>query len=247
LAGSGGAGLTRGHVVMLQDANVEMSEARQMLRALAQMPSLQEVKQKQLSVDDSVFVVVQAKLKSKPAEVVSKLILPPYNWPVTDNLRDNARRVLRVVMARLRGENLAGKWSKEDSAALCKQIKDVVGTDWVVLRASCCRNAAVTWKRDGQMLVNQPVKPPEGYTPQQWSRNLDILWIKNKGLIRRRVRKLPTATPEYTNIAEVEDQEPEFAEEDEDGEFIEEEEDAPKATHVQSGKTKRLRGGERVA
>ena len=231
---------------MLQEANVEMSDARQMLRTLAQMPSLQEVKQKQLSMDDSVFVVVQAKLNSKPAEVVSKLILPPYNWPVTDNLRDNARRILRVAMARLRGENLAEKWTKEDSAALCKQIKEVVGNDWVVLRASCCRNAAVTYKRDGKMLVNQPVTAPEGYTPQQWSPNLDILWIKNKGLIRRRVRKLPSATPEYTNIADVEENEPEFAEEDEDGEFIEEEEDAPKATHVKSGKTKRLRGGESV-
>jgi hypothetical protein len=232
---------------MLLEANVETSDARQMLRALAQMPSLQEVKQKQLSVDDSVFLVVQAKLKSNPAEVVSKLILPPYNWPVTDNLRDNARRILRVAMARLRGENLAGKWTKEDSAALCKQIKEVVGKDWVVLRASCCRYAAVTWKRDGQILVNQPVKGPEGDTPQHWSRNLDILWIKNNGLIRRRVRKQPAVTPEYTNIAEVEEKEPaEFAEEDEDGEFIDEEEDAPKATHVQSGKTKRLRGGERV-
>jgi hypothetical protein len=60
------------------------------------------------------------------------------------------------------------------------------------------------------------------------------------------VRKLPSATPEYTNIADVEENEPEFAEEDEDGEFIEEEEDAPKATHVKSGKTKRLRGGESV-
>jgi hypothetical protein len=82
------------------------------------------------------------------------------------------------------------------------------------------------------MLVNQPVKSPEGYTPQQWSRNLDILWIRIKGLIRRRVRKEPAVTPEYTNIAEVEEKEPEFAEEDEDGEFIKEEEDAPKATHV---------------
>jgi hypothetical protein len=50
--------------------------------------------------------------------------------------------------------------------------------------------------------------------------NLDILGIKNKGPIRRRVRKQPAVTPEYTNIAEVEEKEPEFAEYD--GEFIEE-------------------------
>ena len=68
------------------------------------------------------------------------------------------------------------------------------------------------WKRNGQMLINQPVKPPPGFTDASWSRHLDVRWIRNQGYIRARIRAQTPDVPSYTEaddfFAEPSDEEP---------------------------------------